>query len=169
MIITMPIGSILMQAVAYTIVVLFSLILVTQEPLINYPNQIEEDSSLPNIAVVYKYELNLLDEIYNEGPEYERDVLLAWRERSEDIDALITDGWRNIHELDKLHVLSHDQAIKDKNKILQIGQAYRRILETMEERQKLYGTEWSLVEWRSAVFQARYYALQQIKHHEGQL
>ena len=158
-----------MQAVAYIIIAAFSIILVTQEPLTNYPVQIEEESSLPNIAVVYKYEHDLLDEIYNEGPEYERDVLIAWRERSDDIDGLITEGWRDVHELDKLHVLSHEQAIKDKNKILQIGQAYLRILETMEERQKLYGTEWSLIEWRSAVFQARHHALQQIKHHEGQL
>ena len=165
MIITMPIGSVLMQATAYIIIAMFSILWVTQEPLINYPAQIKEDSSLPDIAVVYKYEHDLLNEIYNEGPEYERDVLLAWRERSDDINALVTDGWRDVHELDKLHVLSHEQAIKDKNKILQIGQAYLRILETMEERQKLYGTEWSLIEWRNAVFQARYQALEQIKNH----
>ena len=169
MIITAPIGSVFMQAFAYVIVAVFSVLLLTQEPLIHHPAKMDETSSLPGIVIVYKYEHDLLDEIYNEGPEHERDLLIAWRERSDDINALILDGWKDVHELDKLHVLSHEQAIIDKNKLLQIGQAYLRILETMEERQKLYGTEWSLIEWRSAVFQARHHALQQIKHHEGKL
>ena len=168
MIATIPIGSMLMQTFAYVVVAVFSVLLLTQKPLINYPAKMDETSSLPGIVIVYKYEHDLLDEIYNEGPEHERDLLVAWRERADDINALILDGWKDVHELDKLHVLSHEQALLDKNKILQIGQVYLRILETMEERQRLYGTEWSLIEWRNAVFQARYQALQQIKNHEDQ-
>ena len=168
MIATVPIGSVFMQAAIYIVIAAFSIILVTQEPLIYHPTKMDETSSLPGIVIVYKYEHDLLDEIYNEGPEHERDLLIAWRERSDDINALILDGWKDVHELDKLHVLSHEQAIIDKNKLLQIGQVYLRILETMEERQRLYGSEWSLIEWRNAVFQARYQALEQIKNHEGQ-
>ena len=166
MVITAPIGSVFMQVFAYVIVAIFSALLLTQEPLVHYPTKMDETSSLPGIAVVYKYEHDLLDEIYNEGPEHERDLLIAWRDRSDDINALILEGWKDVHELDKLHVLSHEQALLDKSKLLQIGQVYLRILETMEERQRLYGTEWSLIEWRNAVFQARHQALEQIRNLE---
>ena len=169
MIIAVPVGSILMQTAAYIIIAIFSILWVTQEPVV-IPAQIPEESSLPGIEVVFKYERDLLDEIYNEGPEHEGDLLIAWREKSDDIDALIMEGWQDVHEMDKLHVLSHQQAVMDKNKLLQIGQAYRRILETMEERQKLWTSEeWTLIEWRNSVFRARHEAVQQIKHHEGEL
>ena len=128
----------------------------------------DSDEPMSNLAVVYKYEYDLLNEIYHEGPQHERDVLIAWKERKDEISELVTDGWHETHELGKNRIISPEQELKEKDTLIHIEKAYARILQEMEERQETYPDTESLVQWRAAVLRSRQEALTNIYKHGGE-
>ena len=100
---------------------------------------------------LYKYEIELLEDISQHDPEHEGEIMVGMIERDEETTRLIVDNMKILDELHWSGQISKKEAEERQKSLLYLGSEYVRVLEEIKDRQRFQS---ALLHWQFLVDKA---------------